>query len=126
MPLDPRERAAMQHALTLSADIEVQLTQVAGGAPLVALLRKATRASAAGLLELATVAPNDAMKIATLQTDIRAYDRIIEWMRELVADGFDAEDALEMFERDDLVDAIGLSEGDAQDALDRGLPPDQP
>lgn len=123
MITDPAERAAAQLAVQLSADIELQLTHVAGGAPVLALLGKARQLATNAIVALAEVDPDNAKAIRDLQNEIVIFKLIVAWLKEIVAAGFDAGDALDEDERDDLAEAIGLSPDDADEARRAGLPP---
>ena len=107
---DPTEESALKHAVSLSADIELQLRDVQGSPPLLALLNRANRASAAAIVRLADVNPEDPAAIRSLQNDIRAFDLIVAWLREIVRDGFEAGDFLDMQRREDMADVVGLTD----------------
>lgn len=122
---DAAWRAAAQRAVSLSADVEVQLSQTTGGAPLVALLVKARNAAADSIVCLAEADSEDPALIRALQNDVKCFKHIVEWLREIVADGFEAEDELSEDERDDLAEALGLDRESADDVRETGLPPEQ-
>src|SRR4051812_32942640 len=94
MPLD---RIALERAQSLSVDIEEQLTSVRGGAPLIALLAMARTHAANAMLALVDASPEDPARIRELQTDLRCYDRIVQWLKQIVDDGFVGDD---LFSRD--------------------------
>jgi len=112
---DPTEQGALQHAVSLSAGIELQLRHGQGNAPLLALLDRANRASAAAIVRLADVNPEDPAAIRSLQNDIKAFALIVAWLAELVRDGFEAGDFLDLQRREDLADLVGLNEDEADD-----------
>jgi hypothetical protein len=123
MALDALMRAACQRAVVLSADIECQFTEQSGRAPVLALLALAQKRAASAIVGLAVVDPEDPKGIRALQNDIVCFDRIVEWLKEIVRDGFDAGALLDQDDRQDLADAIGLTPDEAEDALSHGLQP---
>ncbi len=104
--LDALSSAALDRAVTLSADVEIQLKGGGGRAPVLALLAKARAAAVTAIVKLAEVDPEDPKAVRALQNDIKCFDRIVEWLREIVADGFDADEELAAREREQLADAV--------------------
>lgn len=110
--------AALQRAIFLSADIEMQLASKAGGQPVVAILHRAREAAAAAIVALAETDPEQPSAIRTLQNDVRCFDRIVGWLREIVADGFQASDQVDLATREELAGAIGLTDDDLPETED--------
>lgn len=123
MPNDPLERAALQHAVALSADIELQLKdkQKPGRAPVLELLLMARQRAAMAVLAIAQARPDQ--PILNLQNEVACFRLIVAWLSEIVAHGFDAAERLDEDDREDLALALGLSRDEAEDLADDGLPP---
>lgn len=120
---DALSRAALDHAANLSVDIELQLKGGGGKAPVLALLGKAQQAAAEAIVKMAEVDAEDPAAIRALQNDIKCFDRIVEWLSEIVADGFEAADILDAAAREHYADAI-LTEGDDESEPDEEAPAD--
>jgi hypothetical protein len=112
---DALSRAALHRAVSLSAEIEVQLLAMEGSRPVVALLSKAQDAAAEAITALADVDAEDPKAIRKLQNDITCYDRILEWLKEIVAEGVDAGALLDDDSREDIAAVLGLDGEDGTD-----------
>jgi hypothetical protein len=112
---DALSRAALHRAVSLSAEIEVQLYAKEGSRPIVALLSKAQDAAAEAIVALADVDAEDPTAIRKLQNDIVCYDRILEWLKEIVAEGVDAGALLDDDSREDIAAVLGLDGEDGTD-----------
>jgi hypothetical protein len=112
---DALSRAALHRAVSLSAEIEVQLYAKEGSRPIVALLSKAQDAAAEAIVALADVDAEDPTAIRKLQNDIVCYDRILEWLKEIVAEGVDAGALLDDESREDIAAVLGLEAEDGTD-----------
>jgi leucyl aminopeptidase (aminopeptidase T) len=113
--------AALNRAANLSATVAVQLDANASASPLTALLAKAQRHAAEALVAMADVDPEKPADIRALQTDLRCFERILDWLKEIVAEGADAGDVLDMMNREDIAEVLGLNEDEADDVHDSGL-----
>lgn len=112
--LTATQRAALERTVIMSAEVEVQLTSRDKTGPLLALLALARQHAAEALADLANMDLGD-RAAANKQVDVRCFQRIVEWLRDIVADGFDAELELSDAERYEINDEIlGISE----DAID--------
>ena len=109
---DPTEYRAYKRAVSLSANIEVQLRHAEDGAPLLEFLDRANRCHAAAVVALAAVNPEEPAAIRDLQADIKAFELIVMWMREIVAKGKEAGAILDAQARDEMADFAGLNEDD--------------
>lgn len=112
--LTATQRAALERAVIMSAEIEVQLTSRDKTGPLLALLALARQHAAEALADLANMDLGD-RAAANKQMDVRCFQRIVEWLRDIVADGFDAELELSDAERYEINDEIL---GRSEDAID--------
>lgn len=112
--LTATQRAALERAVILSAEVEIQLTSRDKTGPLLALLALARHHAAEALADLANMDLGD-RAAANKQMDVRCFQRIVEWLRDIVADGFDAELELSEAERYEINDEIL---GESQDAID--------
>ncbi len=109
--------AALHRYVALSADIELQLKDTQGGGSTVAILVKAQQAAAEAIVQLATVEPEDPTAIRKWQTDLQCFHRICEWLREIIAAGYEAGDALDEWQRQDFTEVLGITEDDVDDVL---------
>jgi hypothetical protein len=107
---DPLNRAALTRMVALSAEIQVQLEQTQGGAPVLALLAKARNHAANALVAMAEVDPEEPKLIRALQNELNCFALIVQWMKEIVAEGLDAGDTLDVTEREDLAETLGLAD----------------
>lgn len=112
--LTATQRAALERAVILSAEVEIQLTSRDKTGPLLALLALARQHAAEALADLANMDLGD-RSAANKQMDVRCFQRIVEWLREIVADGFEAELELSDAERYEINDEIL---GASEDAID--------
>jgi hypothetical protein len=112
---DALSRAALSRAVTLSAAVEIQLMSTEGCQPLVALLSKAQDAAAHAITALADVNAEDPQAIRALQNDVRCFDRIVEWLTQIVAEGFDAGDVMDNADRLDLIETLGIETDEGHD-----------
>lgn len=112
--LTATQRAALERAVILSAEVEIQLTSRDKTGPLLALLALARQHAAEALADLANMDLGD-RSAADKQMDVRCFQRIVEWLREIVADGFEAELELSDAERYEINDEIL---GASEDAID--------
>jgi hypothetical protein len=96
------------HAVEVARDIEEQMTARAkdGFRPLPALLGKARQKALVAVLALVDIDPNAANAIQRLQNEVRRYDDLVQFTRELVAAGLEAEHDLTDEERADLESLI--------------------
>lgn len=112
--LTATQRAALERAVIMSAEVEIQLTSRDKTGPLLALLALARQHAAEALADLANMDLGDRVA-ANKQMDVRCFQRIVEWLRDIVADGFDAELELSDAERYEINDEIL---GTSEDAID--------
>ncbi len=109
--------AALHRYVALSADIELQLKDTQGTAPLLALLIKGQHAAAEAIVRLAGEDPEQPAAIRKWQNDLLCFHRICEWLREIIAAGYEASDALDEWQRQDFTEVLGITEDDVADVL---------
>jgi hypothetical protein len=88
--LHPGERVALEHLVTASASIEVQLTSKAEYEPLREVLARARDDAAEAMIALTTVDPTKVDDIRALQNRFGMYRTLVEHFRQIVTDGKDA------------------------------------
>ncbi len=109
-------RAAMKSRVFLSAQVEDQLTNMgAKASPLLRLLAIARERAADNIALLAYADASQSEQVRSLQVDIRCFDRIVEWLKQIVAEGVDADHQLDAIDRDDMLEVIlGAAAEDAE------------
>lgn len=103
--LTATQRAALERAVVLSAEVEIQLKSRDKTGPILALLALARQHAAEALADLAHMDLGD-KSAASKQMDVRCFQRIVDWLRDIVQDGFDAELELSDAERYEISDEI--------------------
>jgi hypothetical protein len=73
------------------------------------------------LVALAEVDAGKPDDVRACQLDIRCFDRILVWLKEIVTDGIEAGDELDADSRADIAETLGLTDDEADDVHD-GLP----
>jgi hypothetical protein len=102
------ERLALNRAVQISAELEVQLDQNAKMRPMIAVLDLAREQAVIAMRGLVYVDPNDAAKVREFQFEIRRYDDLVEWLRKLIVDGKEADrriDELDRIEFDEILNS---------------------
>ena len=99
---DPLSQLALAQAVSLSAEIEVQLThrklrpdRRQQLSPLMAALVKMRRQAAQAIAELVTVQAVNTHKVSDLQNEVRMFVEFCESLRQIVDAGFDATEAID-------------------------------
>ena len=85
------ERLALEHAIRISAQLEVQLTKKDAFRPVLAILHKARGLAQGAISELARVDPENPRLIRDLQNEIAVYQQMVNFVRELIAAGIEAD-----------------------------------
>lgn len=126
--IDPVRRMAMLRAISASADIEAQLNKQAENRPVLILLMRAREAAAEALEALATLPVDEATpaEIRSLQNEVRRYDDIVKWLREIVHDGFDYDREISDEDREEMIDLLMRTPEGQREAEDLGLLPTSP
>lgn len=124
-----QDRAMLLIARELSADIEVQLSDIQGGRPVVAILRRLRNEAAEAMVAITTVDAEKISAVRDLQRKVLMYDDFLRVAKEIIIEGIEADklitaDELEEF-RDQLLETeegeetaaeLGLIEREPQDA----------
>jgi hypothetical protein len=121
--MNPVTRAALERAIEISCDVEVQMTSREGFQPVLALLERARIEAADAIVALTTVDADEPKAIRQAQNRIACFDMIVGWLNELVAQGKDADVRLSDEDRADIAESIGLlSEDEAEQVRLSRLP----
>lgn len=103
----PSQLMAMQRLVQASASLEHQFDQDAYRRPVLFLLKKARDAALQAFDALVySVDPMDGATVRQLQHEIRRYDDLVDWCREIVGEGEDAEMRLNEIDREDFARAV--------------------
>ena len=88
---DPLAFLAHARAQFLSEDVEEQLTARSGDGyrPLVDILHRAKDAAAAAMAALVSIDPEEPKEIRNLQNEVRRFDDLVRFIREMLAEGYD-------------------------------------
>lgn len=109
---DPVDLLAMRQAIRDSAKVEVQLSGNNDCSPLLIVLAKARAEAADALAGLATVEAENSKEIRNLQNRVNRFASMIAWLSEVVADGFEADQRLELLSEQDREEIETLVAGD--------------
>lgn len=97
---------ALQKLMQASAALEVQFDRDASRRPILFLLKKAREAAATAMDAIVFCDPNDAPLVRQLQHEIRRYDDLVTWCREIIIEGKEADQRLAEIEREEFASAI--------------------
>lgn len=111
---DAVRRIARARLIEASADIELQLEKTAGLRPMVIVLAKARRKAVEANDMLIGVDPEDAKSIRALQNEIRRYEDLVQFTREIVLEGKAADREMAEDERDEIAVLMSTPEGRAE------------
>jgi hypothetical protein len=106
---DPIIRLARNSALRAiqdSADIEAQLSIQSGTRPILSVLIKAREKAAVALTALAFCDENNPDSIRKLQNEVRRYDDLVMFFRDIVTAGFEEDDAIQESDRDEMAELL--------------------
>lgn len=112
MAIDPVQRLAIEQAMKLSADVEVQLT-TSRSEPLLVILHNARQQAAQAIVNLVDVDPEDHKAIRALQNEVVRFHEMIEWLQQIYAKGFDAEQQLTAAQQQE-IEGLVLSDQEKQ------------
>lgn len=110
MNADAIERLALNRAVALSAELEVQLDKNARLQPMAAILALAREQAALAMRGLVFEDPTNIEKVRAFQHEVRRYDDLVEWTHKLIVDGKEADRRLDQMERDELDDIFNNPE----------------
>ncbi len=98
---------ALQRLMEASASLEVQFDRDASRRPVLFLLKKAREAAIAAFDSLVySCDPADAATVRQLQHEIRRYDDLVAWCREIIAEGKEADHRLAEIDREEFARAV--------------------
>lgn len=118
----PIRRLAERRILAASADIEAQLSVKTGCRPVLFVLLKAREEAAEAMVELATLDTTATRaRITHLQNEVRRYDDIVRWLREIVQTGFELDRDISEAEREELADLLAGTPNGEREMEDLGL-----
>lgn len=115
----PSQVMALQKLMQASAALEIQFDRDATRRPVLFLLKKAREAAADAMDELIFVDPTMADHVRQLQHEIRRYDDLVTWCREIIIEGKEADDALREIDRQEFASAV-LDPANADDVRAAG------
>ena len=98
---------AMQKLVEASASLEVQFDRDASRRPVLFLLKKAREDALKAFDALVYQCdPADGATVRQLQHEIRRYDDLVAWCREIIAEGKEADHRLMEIEREEFARAV--------------------
>lgn len=102
----PSQIMVMRKLMEASASLEVQFDRDATRRPILFLLKKARDAAATAMDALIFCDPTRADDVRQLQHEVRRYDDLVTWCREIILEGKEADDHLAEIDRQEFADAI--------------------
>lgn len=114
-------KMAMQKAIAVSAEIEVQLEAERGCNPLVTVLQRARADAAEALWCLAAVDSENAKEIRALQNRVVRFTDLVGWLTAIVQEGFEADSVLSAEDREDFAEALAGGRVDQEEAVNPEL-----
>lgn len=111
---DAIERLALERAVILSAELDVQFEKNAHIRPMVMILAKARDDAALAMRGLVYVDPNDADKVREFQHEVRRYDDLVQWTHQIIIDGKEADRRLAEKDRQELDELVTSPEVQAE------------
>lgn len=98
---------ALQKMVEASASLEVQFDKDASKRPILFLLKKARESAALAMDALIyDCKPESTEEVRQLQHEIRRYDDLVAWCRQIIIDGKDADYKVSEIEREEFEDAV--------------------
>lgn len=110
MNRDAIERLALNRAVQISAELEVQLDKNPKTQPLIAVLSLAKEQAALAMRGLVMVDPNETKQVREFQNEVRRYDDLVLWMRQLIVEGKEADRRIAEMDREEFEDLINSPE----------------
>ncbi len=102
----PSQVMADEKLMQASAAMEVQFDKDASRRPVLFLLKKAREAALMAFDALVFCDPNDASTVRQLQHEIRRYDDLVTWCREIIIEGKEADQRLAESDRQEFASAV--------------------
>lgn len=91
MNADAIERLALNRAVEISAELEVQLDKNAKMRPMIAVLDLAREQAVLAMRGLVFEEPANIDKIRAFQFEVRRYDDLVAWLHKIMVDGHEAD-----------------------------------
>lgn len=120
MSADPLVRLAQQRIISLSAGLEVQLSERKGGAVAIEMLRRLKDNAATSMAALVIADAEKPADIRTLQNEVKRYDEWIGWMKEILNEGVMYDKQFTDADREELLDLL-MQSGRNAEAIALGL-----
>jgi hypothetical protein len=121
VPGDQIDRLAMLRIIKATHDIELQLVQRQGFAPILEIMRRLRLRAAESLASLAFVDAEDPKAIRVLQNEVKRYDEYVEWLRDITSEGVRFGEEMDAKERDELLDILTQTPEGTRQAIEWGL-----
>ena len=118
---DPVNLLAKQRIIAASSDIEAQLSVLQGCRPVLVVLLKARDRAAESLEALAFVDANKPDDIRTLQNEVKRYDELVEWFRDIVTTGIEYDKEITAEDQEQMLDLLTQTLDGQQEAIELGL-----
>jgi hypothetical protein len=120
---DPITDLARQRCIEDSLEIENQLLAKTGARPIISMLAHAREEASNAFRRLVEADPEDSKTIRTLQFEVRRFDDLVRWLRDIVSTGVQFSREISDDERDyiqDLLKPAHDMEYDEEDAEEEG------
>jgi hypothetical protein len=118
---DPLIRLAKLRAISDSADIEAQLSNIQGCRPVLSILVKARNEAAESLFRLFEADPDDGKAIRALQNHVARYYDLLRWLKEIVDKGIEDDQEITGQDREEMIELLSQTEEGRQEAYELGL-----
>lgn len=111
---------AMQRLMEASASLEVQFDKDASRRPVLFLLKKAREQAVEAFDLLVHCDPKDEPTVRQLQNEVRRYDDLVAWCREIIVEGREMDRLIQEAERAEFARAV-LDPENAEDVRAAGV-----
>jgi DNA polymerase III alpha subunit len=121
---DPLMLLARQRIISLSAELEVQLTDRRGSAPVVEIITRLRERAAESLAALATVdlfSEKGRAEAVTFQNEVKRYDEFFGEIRRIVSEGIQLDQQARETEREQTLDMLQQRPDGERIAIELGL-----
>lgn len=109
--MTPADVRVAQRALTQAENIAKELAPVKGSSALQFILHQAKKRSVQAMIDLRDADPQDTRAIRVLQVDAGLFSTMIEFLRDAIAAGDDASQALDELDREELAALVTEDNG---------------
>lgn len=120
MNSDAIERLALERAVQVSASLDTQLEKQPKLQPMMAIFALAKEQAAIAMRGLIYVDPTDTAKVREFQFEIRRYDDLVAWAKQIIVEGREADRRLDERDRQEIAELIGTPEVQAENDALRG------